>query len=106
MRPKFANLATPASGFVATGVGTAVDVAGYDVPVGVAIGGTFVGTLQVEISCDGGATWVPFGSALTAPGTVKIDIPVQQVRANCKAWTSGAILVALGAVDTNTADEV
>lgn len=108
MKPKFANMSNPATGFVATGTSTAgqtLDVEGYDVPVGVGVFGTFVGTMQIEVSMDG-TNWAPFGAALTAPGTVKIDIPVKMVRAHCTAWTSGAIIVYAGVVDTNTADSV
>lgn len=63
-------------------------------PIGVIIGGTFVGTVIVEVSNDpeaGSPVWAPFGSAVTAPGTVKIDIPVKAVRLRCSAYTSGTI---------------
>jgi len=63
-------------------------------PVGALVGGTFVGTVLVEVSNDpeaGSPTWVPFGSSLTAPGTAKVDIPVKAVRLRCSAYTSGTI---------------
>lgn len=86
----------------ASGTAVAVVAAGFAflgtedmvMPVGVLIGGTFVGTVLVECCNDpaaGSPTWVPFGSAVTVPGTVKIDIPVKAVRLRCSAYTSGTI---------------
>jgi len=84
-------------GFDAVETGVAADVGAYATPVGVMVSGTFVATIVIEVSFDG-TSWAPFGSALTAPGTVKIDIPVKQVRARCSAFTSGLALAWLAAV--------
>lgn len=71
------------------------------VPIGIAVGGTFVGTVLVEISFDSDAaapTWIAFGSAITTPSTVKLDIPVKSVRLRCSAFTSGTIVGGIGAL--------
>ncbi len=83
----------------ATGVIASLGSEGAQLPVGVLVGGTFVGTVVVEVSYDPEATvptWVAFGAALTAPGTVKVDIPVKAVRARCSAFTSGTIVAGIG----------
>lgn len=91
----------PVGSVTATGVITQLGVEDAQVPVGVIIGGTFVGTVLVEVAFDPQAvspTWVQFGSPLTAPGTVKVDIPVKAVRARCSAFTSGTIVAGIGAL--------
>ena len=63
-------------------------------PIGVIVGGTFVATVKVEVSNDPEAvspTWAQFGADVTAPGTVKIDIPVKAVRLRVSAYTSGTV---------------
>lgn len=60
--------------------------------------GTFVGTLQVQISPDG-TNWVNEGSALTAPGYVAIPAAAKQVRGDCTAYTSGTIEGVITGVD-------
>lgn len=88
----------------ATGVICSLGVVDYPVPYGVVVGGTFVGTVLVEVSNDpdaGSPTWVAFGAGVTAPGTVKVDIPVKAVRARCSAFTSGTIFAAIGAAPTS-----
>lgn len=73
--------------------------------VGVQVTGTFVGTILIEGTVDGG-TWVtlaidPFGggaavTSITAPGAWKVDVSgLALVRARMSAWTSGAATVAL-----------
>lgn len=85
------------------GTATAVDAAGFlsvgcegaNLPVAAVVGGTFVGTVIVEVSMDpeaGSPTWIPFGAAITAPGTAKVDIPCKAVRLRCSAYTSGTIV--------------
>lgn len=84
----------------ATGVIATLGLEDCQVPAGVLVGGTFVGTVLIEVSFDTEAavpTWVPFGSAVTAPGTVKIDIPVKAARARCSAYTSGTIVAGVSA---------
>jgi hypothetical protein len=92
-----------ASGSVtATGVACSLGVEGFPAPYGAIVGGTFVGTVKVEVSNDPAATsptWIQFGSDLTAPGSVKVDIPVKAVRVRCSAFTSGTISCYIGASD-------
>lgn len=91
--------AVNAAGFCALGTD------GANPPVGVVIGGTFVGTVIVEVSNDPEAaspTWAPFGAAVTAPGTVKVDIPVKAVRLRCSAYTSGTIAGFIGCARGST----
>lgn len=66
----------------------------------VAIWGTFVATVTVERSFDGGTTWVPVaatagGSALshTAPTSYSLQEVERDVlyRLNCTAYTSGTV---------------
>jgi hypothetical protein len=75
---------------------------GSALPVGAAVGGTFVGTVLCEVSYNpeaGSPTWIAFGAALTAPGTFKVDVPVKAVRLRCSAFTSGTIVGGIGAID-------
>src|SRR5262245_47475418 len=91
-------------GFDAVETGVPMEVKGCDVPVGVMLSGTFVATIVIEVSFDG-TSWAPFGAALTAPGTVKIDIPVKQVRGRCSAFTSGLAVLWASAQNSTTDDE-
>jgi hypothetical protein len=100
--PLFATLHNT-TGFDAVETGTAVEVAAYDVPVGVSVSGTFVGTCLIEISMDG-TNFVTYATH-TAPGVTSITIPVKQVRARCSAFTSGSIQVLLGAKNSSTDDQ-
>ena len=52
------------------------------------ISGTFVGTVQWQISADG-TNWLDEGAAQTAPGVVVITKPTFFVRADTTAYTSG-----------------
>jgi hypothetical protein len=84
-----------------TATGTIVQLGVEDclLPVGLAIGGTFVGTVTCEISYDSDAaspTWIKFGTDLTAPGTWKLDVPAKAVRLRCSAFTSGTIVGGAG----------
>lgn len=84
----------------ATGVICSIGAEDCILPVGAGIGGTFVATVLCEISYNPADTvpvWIPFGAALTAPGTVKVDIPVKAVRLRCSAFTSGTISAGIGA---------
>lgn len=85
---------------VATGVIASIGCENSPLPVGCVVGGTFVGTVLCEVCFDpeaGSPTWVPFGAGLTAPGTVKVDIPCKAVRLRCSAFTSGTIFGGVGA---------
>lgn len=90
--------ATGAAGFCLLGV------TGFPAPYGVVVGGTFVGTVKVEVSDDPDATsptWVQVGVDITAPGVVNVDTPVKAVRLRCSAYTSGTILGYLSASERN-----
>lgn len=95
----------PTTGFTAVATGTPVEVSSYDIPQGILVSGTFVATLKIEVSYDG-TNWAQFGADVTAPGTVKIDIPVKQVRARVSAYTSGTVVVGLGATNIQRGDEL
>lgn len=62
------------------------------------VSGTFVGTVQAEVSADG-TEFSKYGTALTAPGVVEITGPCKNVRANCTAFTSGTIKSRLSGID-------
>lgn len=80
----------------ATGVICTIDMDAYD-HLGTLVGGTFVGTVAVQVSNDG-VTWVALGAAVTAPATtVQLDCPFKFARLNCTAYTSGTIVGQLGA---------
>lgn len=84
----------------ATGVIVSLGVEDCALPVGLAAGGTFVGTVTCEISFDpeaGSPTWIKFGTDVTAPGTWKLDVPAKAVRLRCSAYTSGTIVGGVGA---------
>ena len=51
--------------------------------------GTFVATLQVQVSYDGGTTWVQTGANQTAPGVLDGTTLAPQMRINTSAFTSG-----------------
>ena len=61
---------------------------------------TWTGTIQIEMSLDGGSTWLPIRS-LVSNGTINYntygaeDYAQFLIRVTCTAWTSGAILVDL-----------
>ena len=89
-----------AGSVTATGVIVQMGVEDALLPVGLAVGGTFVGTVLCEISYDtdaGSPTWVQFGASVTAPGTFKVDVPCKGVRLRCSAYTSGTIVGGVGA---------
>lgn len=70
----------------------------------VPVSGTFVATVVIETSGDGGATWygvsaVPIGettpvSSITGPGAVSFDVSgCTNVRVRCTTFTSGTIFI-------------
>lgn len=71
----------------------------------VIIGGTFVGTVVLEVAipdATGAKLWVPVAPGITAPGYLglpngAIGAQVREWRARCSAFTSGTISYALGA---------
>jgi hypothetical protein len=56
--------------------------------------GTFVGTVQIQLSNDG-VTWVNLGAAIAAASIVEINIYSKYIRANIASYTSGSISVVL-----------
>lgn len=74
---------------IATGFNAGVDCSTLD-SKRMWIVGTFVGTVQVEISPDDVA-YIAEGVALTAPGDVALPADTRFARANCTAFTSGVI---------------
>lgn len=56
--------------------------------VNCAVLGTFVATVKIQVSYDGGTTWVEFAS-VTAPGVTAVLPQCGMVRATCSAFTSG-----------------
>lgn len=98
-KPAFLDLGS----LVATGAGAAFDVSHLE-SLNVLIGGTFVGTVDIEASFDGGSTFVPLPSPLggaTAPVVGAVGIRAQQIRANVTAYTSGTIEVKASGEDTD-----
>jgi hypothetical protein len=68
--------------------------------------GTFVGTLSIEVSFDGGASFVPHPdmTAKTAPFVAVGGMRVQQIRGNMTAFTSGAAEILVSGTDTDVKD--
>lgn len=98
-KPAFIDLGS----LTTTGAGTAVDVSHLE-NLAVMIGGTFVGTVDIEASFDAGATFVPVPgnlSGATAPVAAAVPFRAQQVRANVTAFTSGTIEVKASGEDTD-----
>ena len=92
-----------AGSFTSSTTGAAQTFWGY---LNVSVWGTFVGTVQLERSFDGGTTWIVISrdvvgalSPLTAPGSFVTFEPEHQVqyRLNCTAYTSGTISYRLSA---------
>lgn len=77
--------------FTGTTTGNATKITDLD-EVFAMISGTFVGTMVIEVSFDGGTSWVQFDSA-TAPKLTAVLPPCNFVRARCSAFTSGTIVV-------------
>lgn len=74
---------------------------GFQGPFRFTVSGNFVGTAAVELSMDGGTTWVPVGAdaygtglAFTAPISVSLNEDEAGVlyRARMSAYTSGSAL--------------
>ena len=56
----------------------------------VSVGGTFVATVQVQVTVKGDTDPVNVGAVLTAGGQIQIPGRVKKVRINTTAFTSGA----------------
>lgn len=70
---------------VAAGTPTDISTAG---PKTIFVEGTFVATIQFQISPDG-TSWDNLGSPFTAPGHLSVTDLGMQLRANVTAYTSG-----------------
>jgi len=69
--------------------GAEVDVSSFG-RMAIYVDGTFVATVQIQISPDAtGARWFNEGTALTTTGVVEITKPCKRLRANTTAFTSG-----------------
>jgi hypothetical protein len=88
-------LAVPAS----VAAGGAIDLSKYDRKT-VYVDGTFVATIQIQISPDAtGARWFNEGAPITTAGsTLEITKPCMRMRANTTAFTSGAPVATVDAV--------
>jgi hypothetical protein len=83
--------------------GSAVDTATmYDQSVYVTITGTFVATLQVQVSMDG-TNWVQSGSNITTTGCTAFTVRARYHRLACTAYTSGTAVGSLIGIE-NVAD--
>lgn len=84
--------------FSATGQSNSVTISPIR-PFNVSIWGTFVGSVQLKRSFDGGTTWLPITAAgtqlyaWTAPASEVAEEPEANVsyRLECTAYTSGTI---------------
>lgn len=69
--------------------------------VDLVVGGTFVGTVQLQVcipGAAGAALWVPVSAGLTAPGVITFQAGAgRQFRAACTAYTSGTVYYSLSA---------
>jgi hypothetical protein len=83
--------------FGATGNSSPVEGSNIDLIVG----GTFVGTIQLQTAMPGAAgadVWVPVGSNLTAAGSLVFNGAIgRKFRVSCTAYTSGTAYYSLGA---------
>lgn len=87
------------NGSFASATQDATRVAGATVDL--VVGGTFVGTVQLQVCIPGAAgaeLWVPVSAGLTAPGVITYQAGTQrQFRAACSAYTSGTAYYSLSA---------
>ena len=81
------------AGFTGTANGAQIFVGDLDEAY-CTISGTFVGTWKIEVSFDGGTTWVQFDTG-TAPKLTAVLPPCRFIRATCTAFTSGTILASV-----------
>jgi hypothetical protein len=90
--------------FAHTATGVSGSSAFFPGGINVSVWGTFVGTVQIERSFDGGAIWLVVDKDLTGADltfTAPQSLVVEEVesavlyRSNCTAFTSGTINVRL-----------
>ena len=69
---------------------------GSDGDIAFTIAGTFVATIDLEISLNGGVTWQPFATSYTAPGADSKPFTFGALfRLTCSAYTSGTANIVL-----------
>ena len=92
--------ATGQSGNAVTTIGTQTAPPVFSGAFNVALWGTFVATVQLEKSFDGGTTWLPVSrdaagtvASWTAPANIVVTEPELDIlyRLNCTAFTSGTV---------------
>ena len=81
------KIAAPVTVEASVATGAAVDIS-KATTVSAFLTGTFVGTVQWQISADG-TNFLDTGAAQTAPGIVTITTPANWLRADTTAYTSG-----------------
>lgn len=84
-----------------TGVSESLLVAEYTGKT-VVIGGTFVGTAQLEGSLDG-TTWIVIGASTTTPAVRETTASWRFLRINVTAYTSGEIVAMFSGYNTRVA---
>lgn len=84
----------------ATGTGVPTMVNRYREKT-VQIGGTFVGSLDLEGTIDD-VEFEKLITGITAPGLFTITAAVLRIRTNVTAWTSGQATAKIGAFDSRT----
>lgn len=94
-----AGAITPLGSFTGVAAGTAVRIAGGDVPSLVVVTGG-AGTINLDVSVDGGATWARYQNTIGADLAINADQahPIincyaTHVRANCTIFGSGTLTV-------------
>lgn len=99
-KPNFLALAD----LTGTGVTAAVDISHLE-DWNVLIGGTFVGTVSLEVEF-GDGVWVEHPDVIdkTVPIVVPGAMRARQVRANCTAYTSGTIETRISGTDEDVRD--
>ncbi len=89
------RLTTLLDAAAATGPGTALDLSAEPRYQGGAhsfeVSGTFVGSVAIEASVDGGTVWHPLGTFTDGGGLLNAGGAYTQLRGNVTAYTSGAI---------------
>lgn len=91
----------PLADLTGTGQTAAVEIAHLE-EAAIVVGGTFVGTFELEVSPDG-TMWVPHATITgkTAPFAGEIGYRCKQVRLSCTAHTSGTIESFVAGSDTD-----
>lgn len=67
----------------------------------VQVGGTFVATMNLQVSLDNGVNWFSIATGLNAAGLTQVLHPATHVRVQTTAFTSGTPQVTLAGFDAN-----